>query len=413
MGYVLDALIPSQLTANQGAARLAEGMRAALAFAAGNPHIYTDLEGEDGQRAAEAATLLEVSLRVHLSEARVRSLAYVAATAGVHLPRLWERAHEGFAAFALVEATVDALVRLHPSAGADHAERAAAAEAIARVDEQAAQWVLSLTPGAYRRRLRILLDRLDTREMVRRHTDALAERKVIVDDPEDGMAWLHLLIPAIDALAIARRLTSTAKHLQKVERAGRCRDHIRADLASAWLRGEGTATAVKVKVFVTVPAALVGGALADPSGRCTLCGGTGFAEQARIASGPILDPLTAQQVFLDATGYRRLITDPVRGAIVDLDRRSYRPTRTQRDLLVLQHGTCTRDGCDRLALDADIDHILEYSRGGPTTGRNLRPLCPSDHAVRHRTRVRFRDRPDRSSQITTPTGLVSERPPPF
>ena len=88
--------------------------------------------------------------------------------------------------------------------------------------------------------------------------------------------------------------------------------------------------------------------------------------QAQIVGGPVLDPLTAQQLFLDATSYRRLIVDPVSGVPLDLDRRRYRPTRSQRDLLVLRHGTCSRDGCDRLAVDAEIDHILEWRRGGPT-----------------------------------------------
>lgn len=127
----------------------------------------------------------------------------------------------------------------------------------------------------------------------------------------------------------------------------------------------------------------------------------------------MLDPLTAQQLFLDATSYRRLIVDPVSGVPLDLDRRRYRPTRSQRDLLVLRHGTCSRDGCDRLAVDAEIDHILEWRRGGPTDLGNLRPLCPADHRARHRTRLAFRTRGDGTTQVVTPTGLVSDEPPPF
>lgn len=413
MGYVLDGLVPDRLQANQAAARLADGIRDALDFAAANTHVYTDLTGDAGLRAAEAAALLEISLRVQLPETRIRALAYVATTARRQLPELWRRAREGFAAFTLVEATVDALIRLRPAADADDDQRAAARDAISLVDTQTSEWVLSLTPGAYRRRLRILLDRLDARDTTHRHIDALTERKVIVDDPEDGMAWIHVLAPAIDAIAIKRRLTSTAKHLQKDRREGRNRDQIRADLATAWLRGHNTPTATKVKVFVTVPVGLTAGILADESGRCTVCGGTGWAEQARIVGGPTLDTLTAQQLFLDTPSYRRLIFDPVRSVVVDLDRRSYRPTQSQRDLLVLQHGTCSRDGCDRLAVDADIDHILEWSRGGPTDLSSLRPLCPPEHRVRHRTRIRYRSRPDGTVQVSTPTGLTTEPPPPF
>lgn len=413
MAHVLDALIPNQMDANQGAARLAAGMRDALAYAATNPHIYTHLVGDAGRRAAEGAALLEIALRVHIPEGRVRDLARVATVAGREVPELWRRAHEGFAPFPLVEATTDAIARLRPGTGATDAEHAAAADAIALVDAQTAQWVLSLTAGAFRRRLRILIDRLDPHGMTARHAYALEQRRVVIDDPEDGMAWVHVLMPAIDAIAFRRRATATAKHLQKDAREGRNRDQIRADLASAWLRGVGTPTATKVKVFVTVPVGLIGGTATGADGSCTLCGGTGITEQARIVGGDTLDPLTAKQLFIDADTYRRLIVDPVHGVVVDLDRRRYRPTTAQRDLLVLTHGTCARDGCDRLALDSDIDHILEWARGGRTNLNDLRPLCPPDHTVRHGTRIRYRARPDGTTQIHTPTGHTSERPPPF
>ena len=61
--------------------------------------------------------------------------------------------------------------------------------------------------------------------------------------PENPSAWL----------------TATAKHMHKHERDGRTRDQIRADLFVAWLTGHGTPTAVKTKVFVTVPVQLLAG----------------------------------------------------------------------------------------------------------------------------------------------------------
>ena len=109
MGLVLDALVPARMLANRGDAHLAEGIAAALAFAAERPWVYTDLTGADAQRAAEQAVLIEVSLRVQVAANRARDLAHVAVTAARDLPELWRRALEGFAPFALVEATVSAL----------------------------------------------------------------------------------------------------------------------------------------------------------------------------------------------------------------------------------------------------------------------------------------------------------------
>lgn len=168
----------------------------------------------------------------------------------------------------------------------------------------------------------------------------------------------------------------------------------------SWLKGEGTATAVKTKLFVTVPVQLLAGQPVP-------------VEQATVVGGDTIDPITAKQLFLDGRSFHRVITDPVRGVVVDMDRRTYRPTRAQRDWLIVQHGTCSRDGCSRLAVDADLDHDRPWSRGGRTNVNDLRPLCPRDHRHRHRTRAVYRTRRDRTVEVTTPTGFTSDAPPPF
>lgn len=224
---------------------------------------------------------------------------------------------------------------------------------------------------------------------------------MLVEHVPGGMAWISALVTSVDALAIKRRLTATAKQVAKGPAEPRTRDQLRADLFSAWLRGVGTPTAVKTKVFVTIPATLLAGSAPTP------------AESAAIVGHGPIDPLTAKQLFLDATAFHRVVTDPIRGVVLDMDRRSYRVTRAQRDWLVLQHGTCARDGCTRLAHESDIDHETPWARGGRTNVRELRPLCPADHTTRHRTRFRYRSRPNATVEVTTPTGFVTTEPPPF
>jgi hypothetical protein len=175
--------------------------------------------------------------------------------------------------------------------------------------------------------------------------------------------------------------------------------------------GEGTATAVKTKVFVTVPVSLLtgDGSAEDIAARLAALP----REDAELVGHGPIDPLTAAQIFTDAKAFHRVITDPVRGIVLDMDRRAYRPTRAQRDWLILRFGRCARDGCNRLALDADIDHDRPWARGGTTDEVNLRPLCPPDHVHRHATRFRFISRRDGTVQVETPTGHVSAAPPPF
>ncbi|HWI30312.1 MAG TPA: DUF222 domain-containing protein [Microbacterium sp.] len=407
---VLDDVVADRMETNRRAARLAAGIVDAIALARRNPFIFTELTGGPASEIAERAVILDVALRLQVTEHEVRNLAHVAETAQQNLPWLWRRALDGFALFSLLETTVTGLLRLAVREDADAEERAAAAEARAIVDAATSEWVVTCTPATFRRRLNTLLDRLDPRSADVRHADALQRRRVMVEDAGDGMAWLSAYLPTIDALAIKRRLTSTAKHVQKDPRETRTRDQIRADLLGAWLRGDGTPTAVRTKIFVTIPVALLAGASTDGD-RCGMCGGT--AEQARLVGHGPVDPLTAKQLFLDAKAFHRVITDPVRSVILDVDRRSYRPTTAQRDHLILTHGTCARDGCTRLALDADIDHDRPWAHGGLTNARNLRPLCPPDHAARHGTTFAYRSRSDGSVEVTTPTGHVTTQPPPF
>ena len=123
MGFVLDALVPARLAANQGDARLASGIADALAFAAERPDVYTDFTGADGQRSAEQAVLLEVSVRVQLAPNRARDPAHTARVAARDLPELWRRALDGSAPFTLVDAAASALTALRPSIGATDGPR--------------------------------------------------------------------------------------------------------------------------------------------------------------------------------------------------------------------------------------------------------------------------------------------------
>jgi hypothetical protein len=89
-----------------------------------------------------------------------------------------------------------------------------------------------------------------------------------------------------------------------------------------------------------------------------------------------------------------------------MDRRSRTATPAQRAWLALWHGTCLRDGCDRLALDADIDHWCQYHgpKRGPTNIANLEPECNPDHVIKDFTKVKHRRRRDHTIELEFPTG---------
>jgi hypothetical protein len=415
---LLNDVVTDQFDANRRVARRAARIVEAVELARAHPYVYTDEPSALAAEYAEGAVLFDLSLRLAQSETALQDAARICRDARRYLPALWRRAEEGFIAMALVDAALTGVYRLRPGAPSgdaeqDAAEVAIATTAVAELDARTSEWAPAVTPGGFRSRLSRLLGRLDARSPEARHAHAMADRAVIRRSLPDGMAELNVTGSAEGIAAVWGRLTATAKHVAKDKGDTRTRDQIRSDLAISWLSGEGTPTAVKTKVYVTVPVGVLAGRATDELGRCTACGGTGRPESARIVGGDDLDALTAIQLFHDATAFHRVIVDPVRSVVVDMDRRTYRPTQAQRDWLILQHGTCARDACTRLAMQCDIDHDREWARGGPTNLDNERPLCPRDHVIRHRTRFRYRTRPNRSVEVVTPTGHTTDEPPPF
>lgn len=399
----LDDLQCADIDLNRYAARRAAQIADAVSLARRNPEVYVFDDGAGAADEAERAAVFDISLRLKRSEEDVQSELMVVRTAMRQLPTLWSHARDGFVSMYLVGRAVGGLVRLRAPHGATQEQMDAEREAARRIDEATSEWAFSCSPTNFLRRLRRLVDRLDPASVEERHARALCDRRVSVAHEENGMSWFNAFIPTSEALAADRRLTATAKQLKHSDPCeSRTIAQIRADLFSEWLRGVGTDRAAQTKIFVTIPVQLLDGAN-------TAEVPTSTAEI--VGHGPI-DPLTAKQMFLDVGVFRRVVVDPIRSVVVDMDRRSRHATQAQRDWLVLQHGTCSRDGCNRLALDADIDHRIPWTQGGRTNLDELRPLCPRDHKTRHKTRAVYRSRDDGTVEVTTPTGFRSAAPPP-
>lgn len=399
----LDDLQCADIDLNRYAARRAAQIADAVALARHDPGVFVFEDGPGAADLAERAVVSDIAVRLKRSDEDVQSELMVVRMAMAKLPTLWGHARDGFASMYLVGRAVGGLIRLRAPHGATPEQLDAEREAARRIDEATSEWVFSCSPTNFLRRLRRLVDRLDPEPAEVRHARALTDRRVSVTHEDNGMSWFNAFIPTSEALAADRRLTATAKQVKKHDPCeSRTVAQIRADLFSEWLRGVGTDRAAQTKIFVTIPVQLLEGQnITDlPASTAEIVG-----------HGPI-DPLTATQMFLDAGVFRRVIVDPIRSVVVDMDRRSRHATQAQRDWLILQHGTCATDGCNRLALDAEIDHRIPWAQGGKTDLEDLRPLCPRHHAARHRTRAVYRSRPDGSVQVVTPTGFRSTAPPP-
>lgn len=95
--------------------------------------------------------------------------------------------------------------------------------------------------------------------------------------------------------------------------------------------------------------------------------------------GPIPARL-ARLIAEDAT-VRRMVTDPVTGEALDLDRRNRFPTDTLVTAIRATQQTCRFPGCTR-ARRPELDHRDDWLDGGATEPRNLQLLCRRHHALK-------------------------------
>lgn len=130
--------------------------------------------------------------------------------------------------------------------------------------------------------------------------------------------------------------------------------------------------------------------------------------------GPIT-PMTARALAAGGI-WRRLVTDPVNGCLVDLGHTRYRPSTPLADHVRARDNHCVRPGCTTPARDCQLDHTEPWNHtdpaaGGATSAQNLGPLCHRDHQVKTHGDFRLVQLAPGEFEWTTPTGHRYRRNP--
>jgi len=79
----------------------------------------------------------------------------------------------------------------------------------------------------------------------------------------------------------------------------------------------------------------------------------------------------------------RVLLDERTGAVIETGIDTYSPNRAIRRFVRQRDGHCRFPGCARNATRCEPDHIIPFSRGGPTAIWNLVALCKHHHRVKH------------------------------
>lgn len=370
---------------------------------------------------AVRAAAADIGARVRLTDNQVRARAHRAKVLSEQTPLVWAACLAGDVS----EQNMMTVADLAGSLPADSA-------VWARFDAAIAGAATTDVPGRFRTRARAARERVHAESLAERHTRAAADRRVEVTPELDGMAYVGALLPAEKAHMIDGDLEQRARHLHGLLGETRTLAQIRADVFADLLLAENAETTentdsdpadgdpadvdpgigdsanakrgktqrARATVRITIPALTLLGHSDQPA---TLDG-----------YGPI--PLeTAKELAAGASSWIRVLTHPVTGTIVDVDRRTYRVPADLRRLLHTLHPTCVFPGCSRPADDCDYDHRKRWADGGGTSLTNGEPLERRHHVVKDET-LWHSDLDIETGRIswTSPSGFrIEEDPPPF
>lgn len=280
--------------------------------------------------------------------------------------------------------------------------------------------VLPHAPGRTATQVRQDVERallqVDPDRSAERHQRARAGRRV--SRPQvlpDGMAGLWVVLPAADTVQVDTVLEQCAR-AARAHGDPRTPEQLRADgLRDLVLRPadagppragtehleEGAGTSgyprASVHVAVTVP---LGTLMGQDDAPAELAG-----------YGPIGAP-EARDLAADGI-WRRIVTDPVSHAVLDVGRTRYRPGAALADHIRQRDRHCSAPGCVVPADRSELDHTIEFhpqpgappgSERGTTSAGNLGPLCPPDHALKTAGGFRLRQIEPGLYEWVAPTG---------
>ena len=252
-----------------------------------------------------------------------------------------------------------------------------------------------LTVPKLARRARRLREAHHPETLPVRKAKAVTERHIELRPDDDGMAWLHAYLPAEQACGIYERLTATARKLKSPDEPrtlGQLRTDVFTDLLTSESAGDGHSAwqGITAHVNVTVPVLMLLDVLKDGgsngrAGNNTVDGAEqvpeshGLNQFAELEGYGPIDAETAARLAAHAPSFKRILTHPVTGSVLDIGRETYRPPKHLQDWIRSRDRTCRHPGCNRAAVACEIDHTVPWARGGTTSHCNLACFCAKHH----------------------------------
>ncbi len=115
----------------------------------------------------------------------------------------------------------------------------------------------------------------------------------------------------------------------------------------------------------------------------------GEADNPCLLDGSPVPARVGRRLARDIGHWRRMVTDPVDGHLLDFGRRVYLPESLRRFVLERDQ-VCRNPWCDQPAMRGQLDHAVEFPEG-PSDAANTGALCVDCHRLKT-ARLAFLDR---------------------
>ncbi|CAN1491005.1 HNH nuclease [Candidatus Nanopelagicaceae bacterium] len=272
---------------------------------------------------------------------------------------------------------------------------------IFEVEQRAISFAELHTPGQVAARVRTDIAKAIPEEFEEMTSRATALRRVSCYNEADGMSTVVAILPAADAQIVMNSieafiLRQDQLHLsQNKSDTDRTIDQKRADALSticsnflAEISETVTPQRRPLTVNVTVDLPTLLGLSENPG---------------QLAGyGPI--PASVARELASDAKWKRFITEPQTGNLLDFGRESYEPPQHLKDFLIARDRTCRFPGCRRSALLSDLDHAESWESGGSTSPENIGALCRRHHRLKTHDGWRIQSFSDGSCTWTSPLG---------
>ena len=303
--------------------------------------------------------------------------------------------------------------------------------AIYQVEEKALSFAEFHTPGQVANKVRTTIAQLAPAEFEEVVDRARETRRVSCYNDADGMATVVAILPAPDAQIVMKSIEAYILKMNEKDAGA----HSFASQGKTVSAAGVSAAGVETNTWSLLSAdnkradaltAILSAALSDsletvkPHRRPVTVNVTidlptllGLAENPGQLSGYGAIPASvARELASDAT-WKRFITDPQTGNLLDYGREKYEPPQALVDFLLARDRTCRFPGCRQPATRSDIDHAHSWDSGGETNIENLGLLCRRHHRLKTHGRWGLVSNEDGSCEWTSPVGkkfFVPARP---